>query len=106
MSASVENSIEIVKDISHNTEDIVHITKSQADDIETIDHSVKDINNYFEEIASAVDETTNASEESKLLAKEGEISINDTINTVSKINEIVGEAEEIINGLVVKSEKH
>jgi len=57
MAASVHNSMEIIKTISTNTEDIVHITKNQA-----------------------------------------------TVKTVSDINAIVVEAEEIINGLAVKSE--
>ncbi len=103
MAASVDNSIEIVKDISHNTEDIVDIMKNQADDIETIDRSVKDINNYFEEIAAAVDETTNASENALIMAKDGESAVNETIRTVSDINTIVKDAEDIINSLAAKS---
>lgn len=105
MAASVDDSIDIVKDISTNTEGIVTSTKNQAEDIEKIDNSVNNMSNYFQEIAINVDEVTAVSNESIRFAIEGENAVKDTIKTVMKINTIVEDAESIINGLAVKSQE-
>ena len=89
MAASVYNSMEIIKVISNNTEDIVHITKNQAGDIESIDHSLKDINNFFGDVAKSVDTTTVSSQEASILAEDGEKAVTETVETVSNINIIV-----------------
>jgi len=104
MAASVQNSMEIIKVISNNTEEIVDITKNQAGDIESIDYSLKDINNYFGDVAKSVDTTTVSSQEASILAEDGEKAVTETVRTVSNINTIVVEAENIINGLAIKSE--
>ncbi len=104
VAASVHNSMEIIKDISSNTEGIVDITKSQTGDIESIEYSLKDINDYFGDVAKSVDNTTVISQEASVLAEDGEKAVTETVKTVSNINTIVIEAEGIINGLAIKSE--
>ncbi|BEP28403.1 methyl-accepting chemotaxis protein [Helicovermis profundi] len=104
LAASVDNSIDIVKDISHNTSDIVNITKGQSEDIKTIETSVKSITEFFEDVTSSIDDVSIASIESFNKAKEGEESIQRTIENVEQINSIVVDAEDIINGLSIKSQ--
>lgn len=100
------NEVTCASELQSSTADkIESLTREQTEQAMSVAHSVSELNNMVKDIVDKTTEIANAANNASHLAMQGNIAVNDAVNSIQDISRTVHESSELIHTLGKRSDQ-